>query len=716
MFRDRRPARADPRSQAPAAPWGKTARPPASPAPAIAARTAGHAIAGYSRWVARAPETRGLGTALAALYPAGEIGCLAHADSSRRAGFAPPMALAAYTATWKTHHSRRYSATAAALAAGMPAWLATAAATGVTSLPVLLGYTTAAAGVWSAVTWSDVMRHRRAMKAARARWDVIALSAGLENSRLVRETDIPTGQEFTVDVRGTGSTATKLARGDLAEKIAAALGLPAERVRIATDSRHAGNLIITVQTTDPWAAPVTHPALDPAHAPARRSVMDAPLSLGMVPDTGSPLELTVYDDQGAWHTNIMAATGGGKTTLYNNIIEQATARSDMLTMAIDLRKGTLPFFWGDALDARAGLSPDGTPEYDKALAIVEWGATLIKLRSARNGGRNHVPSPDDPGVLILLDEGDALLGADSPVAHKAKPHVGDILKGGRSAGVALAYAGQRAVVQYTGSKDVHANAGNKIVLRVNRGAEMNNIVPTWELDGMPDMSTYAQGKKGVALAVGPDGTWTAGQVANLSDLDAVAALAKRRGRPAAALPAAIADALPGYRDRHATAAASDGAAVITLDPARRHAAGTGPSPVTRLSGLAGDVAETLDSMPAAPDQPTSLADLIAARNAVNAAETNDPAANRAIPLPPHIAGPVLDLLEERGDAGARRDEIVTAVGRSRSTVASWLAIMRDHGVITATGAGKAARYHLPAHAPDTAAAGQDGDPADDDAA
>jgi hypothetical protein len=27
-----------------------------------------------------------------------------------------------------------------------------------------------------------------------------------------------------------------------------------------------------------------------------------------------------------------------------------------------------------------------------------------------------------------------MLGADSPIAHKAKPHVADILRGGRSAG------------------------------------------------------------------------------------------------------------------------------------------------------------------------------------------------------------------------------------------------------------------------------------------
>ncbi len=320
------------------------------------------------------------------------------------------------------------------------------------------------------------------------------------------------------------------------------------------------------------------------------------------------------------------------------------------------------------------------------------------------------------GAVSTVPDDD--VGADSPVAHKARPHVADILKGGRSAGVALAWAGQRAVVQYTGSKDLHANAGNKIVLRVNRGAEMNNIVPSWELDGMPDMSTYARGARGVALVVSPDGTWHAGRVAGLHDLDAVAALARRRGRPAAALPPGIAAALPGYLNRHDTTAAPGGAAVIPLPAGHGQpaAARGGPPAITRLArDLPGEVAARLDGMPAVPAQPVPLAGLIAARDAVSAAEDNDPAANRAIPVPGTIAGPVLALLGERGDAGARLGEIALALGRPESTVKRWLRIMRDQGLIAAAGTTRAGRYYLPGHAPDDA--GSDGDiPADDDAA
>jgi hypothetical protein len=689
---------------------------------------AGRGARAYGRWVARAPETRGLGTALAALYPAGEAIHLASADPLLVGAFAPPAALAAYASTWKAHHSRRYSATVAATAAGIPVWLATAAATGITSLPVLVSYTSASAVTWSAITWSDVLRHRRAHKAQQAKWATIALAAGLEHSRLITADDTRTGQRFRVDVRGTGKTPTQLARGDLAERIAGILALPPERVRVMPDRSHGGVILVTVQTGDPWAAPVTHPALNPAHAPAPRPVTAGPLRLGTDPDTGHDLPLTVYDKGGAWHTFILAATGGGKTTLYSNIAEQATARTDVLMWAIDLRKGTIPFFWGPALDACAGLSPDGTPQYAQALAILDWATRIVKLRSAASGGKNHVPSPSDPAILLLIDEGDTLLGTDSPIAHKAKPLVQDLWRGGRSAGIGVAFAGQRGIVTYTGSKDVHANAGNKIVLRVNRAAEMNNIVPDWEADKMPDMHTYAQGVDGVALVVDPRSQWRAGRIADLSDLDAVAALARRRGQPATTLPPVIATRLPGYTQRHdrtpgAPAQTSQDAAILTLPGQHNQPPGAGgqagwpagphdQNAITRLAhDLVAEVEARLGGMPTPPAAPTSLTDLLAARHAINNAETNDPATNQAIQLPERISGPILGLLADRGDTGARRDEIVAAVGKSRSTVANWLAILRDHGVVAASGAGKAARYYLPEHAPDADSQAQDDDAA-----
>ncbi len=683
----------------------------------MAARAAWRAAAGYGRWVAGSPETRGLGTALAALYPAGEIAHLAGADPLMMAAFAPPAALATAAGTWNAHHSGKYTAATAALAAAAPSWLAIAAAAGATTWPAAVGYTTAACASWSAITWSDVLRHRRARKAQQVKWQTIAAAAGLDGSRLVAAEQMRTGWRFRVDIRGCGKTARQLAGRELAERIAAILALPAERVRIATDPKHAGNIIVTVQTLDPWAAPVPHPALAPGYAPPARSITAGPLVVGENPDTGHPLGVTAYDKGGAWHTFVAAATGGGKTTLYSNLCEQATACTDVLVWPIDLRKGTIPYFWHPALDCWAGLNPDGSPQYERALAILEWAAMIVKLRSAATGGANHIPTPGDPAILIPVDEGDTLVGADSPIAHLAKPLLHDIFRGGRSAGVGLVFAGQRAVVQYTGSKDVHANAGNKIVLRVNRAGEMNNIVPDWEADNMPDMHSYAPGVSGVALLVDPTNQWLAGRIRDLSGLPAVGQLAQQRGKPTATLPAAFAARLPGYTDRHQAApAAGAGAAVLTLPTRNTPATDShGDRPdrtavVTHLTRrLPTEVQARLAGMPGPPADPTPLADLLAARQAISAAEDNPPEVNRAIPIPAAISGPVLRLLAERGDTGARRDEIVARLSKSRSGVAKWLAIMRDHGLIASSGSTSAARYYLREHAPDAGASTTDDD-------
>lgn len=693
-----------------------------------AGQTALTAIRGYGRWIAHSPDTRGLGNALAALYPLGEIGHLTGADPLMLGAFAPPAALAAWVGTYKKHASPRYSATVAATAAGIPAWLGTAAHLGILNLPTLLAYSISATVTWSAYTWSDVLKKRRAWAREQLKWDELATAAGLTDSRLVGIDDTRLGVRFRVDVRATGKRASQLAGNGkgLAEDIAAQIGLPAERVRITTDDKHAGIIRVLVQMLDPWAGPVLHPAM-PAHpdrvtvpasreqiAAAGRSVQATPLVVGVDPDSGADMVVTVFDHEGGHHVFVVAPTGSGKTTLYNNLIEQATTCTDVLVWGIDLGKGTIGRFWGPALDASACIG-----EEKKALAMLRWARTAIEERSKDSGGKNHVPSPTEPVILVFVDELDTLTGMHSPIAYEAKEHVEQIWRRGRSAGVILLTASQRGVQQYTGSKDPNANADYRIVLRMKRASEMGNAIEDWEAAGMPNMATYARGVKGVALVVDGENTWTAGRVRDLSDLDAVEDLAHRRGAPVATLEPAIAAKLSGYPDRHRTPAPTGGRSgghtpghddtTPTAAPSAGPAAGSGgfgidPSDrdaVDRLAGeLVADIEARLLGMPEPPAKGTPLADMIKAKEVLDNAENNPPEVNQNIPVPERVTGPVLAVLAERGADGARRDELVAAVGKSKSTVANYLAIMRDHGVIVARGVGKAARYYLPDHDPE----------------
>ncbi|MFD0687354.1 winged helix-turn-helix domain-containing protein [Actinomadura fibrosa] len=686
---------------------------------------------GYARWVMAAPDTRGLGTGLTALYPAGQ---LAHHyatgphDPLLLGAFAPPVALAAWVATYKTHGSPRYSGAIAAIAAGVPTWLATAAATGVTNLSTLLGYTVTASAAWSAYTWSDVLKERRRFAEAQAKWETIAGLAGLEGSRLLRTERTRTGVKFKIDLGVEGPSAAKLERGDLAEQIARCYGIGADAVRITSSRKNARIAWITIQLVDLWSQEIPHPAVtDPAAAAkGHRSILDGPFIIGTDPETGEDLELVVFDEGGARHVEIVATNGGAKTNTLSNIVQQGAECYDVLTIAIDLGKGVITTLWKGHLHEAAGVG-----EEDKALQILDWIDILVDERAIACAGGTHQPTPAAPVVLLAIDEQDTATGLDSPIAHRVKPVLDKVHRRGRSGGVVGITAKQRNVVQHTGTKEGSANTYTKIVGRVSDTNEMRKAVPDWETLGCPDMSTYGSGAAGVVLLVRQGGTWQTGRTRALYDPDTVKALADAYGPADAHLEPQIAAALPGYAERHPIPATTSATRTDTTDrpaaPGATEGSGSGgqdpvstPPPTgpssegsARGGGRTGDdgdwgfdpaddaavdeaargLVERLDEFIAEsvppPEQPTRLEDLNAARKKID---------NNTVPEP--VVQAVTAFLAERGTRGARRDELVAHLKLSKSRAAEHLGALRANGVITSAGNGKAARYYLPEHTPD----------------
>ncbi|GAA2159888.1 hypothetical protein [Actinomadura napierensis] len=681
----------------------------------------------YGRWVMASPDTRGLGTGLAALYPAGHLAHVyAPGDSLLLGAFATPAALAAWVATYKTHGSPRYSGAIAAIAAGIPVWLATAAATGITNLPTLLGYTLTASAGWSAYTWSDVLKERRRFAEAQAKWETIAGLAGLEGSRLLRTERTRTGVKFKIDLGVEGPSASRLERGDLAEQIARCYGIGADAVRIATHRKNARIAWITIQLVDLWSQPVPHPAVTEAAAAGaapvkgRRSILDGPFVLGTDPETGDDLELVLFDSGGARHTEIVATNGGGKTNTLSNIVQQAAECRDVLTIAIDLGKGVIPSLWGAHLHEAAGVG-----EEDKALQILGWIDAIVDERAIACQGGTHTPTADAPVILLIIDEQDTATGLDSTIAHLVKPVLDKVHRRGRSGGVVAVTAKQRNVVQHTGTKEGSANTHTKIVGRVSDTKEMTKAIPDWETLGYPDMSTYGSGAEGVILLARSGGRWQAGRTRALFDRDTVQALAAAYGPADARLEPAIAETLPGYTERHPSPATSTAASTATAGeqdgqrpaapgwttppkPPPRPATGTAPghrqgghdagwgfdpADADAVDQAAKGLVDRLDEFIAEtvppPEQPTRLDDLNAAQQSID---------NTAVPEP--IVQAVTGLLAERGAKGARRDELVARLDASRSTVARYLGSLCKDEIITRAGRGKAARYYLPDHAPD----------------
>ncbi|XVQ08114.1 hypothetical protein ACQP1W_36930 [Spirillospora sp. CA-255316] len=701
----------------------------AAPRRSVMGPVARAAARGYVRWVMAAPDTRGLGTGLAALYPAGQLAHeYAAGDGLLLGAFAPPAALAAWVATYKTHGSPRYSGAIAAIVAGVPVWLATAATTGITNLPTLLGYTLTATTAWSAYTWSDVLKERRRFAEAQAKWETIAGLAGLEGSRLLRTERTRTGVKFKIDLGVEGPSASRLERGDLGEQIARCYGIGADAVRITTNHKNARIAWITIQLVDLWHAEVPHPAAaDPVSAPAKghRSILDGPFVLGTDPENGADLELVVFDQGGARHVEIVATNGGGKTNTLSNIVQQAAECYDVLTIAIDLGKGVIPALWEDHLHDHAGVG-----EEDKALEILDWIDAIVDERAIACAGGTHQPTPTAPVIIFIVDEQDTATGLDSAIAHRVKPVLDKVHRRGRSAGVVGVTAKQRNVVQHTGTKEGSANTVTKIVGRVSDTKEMTKAIPDWEKRGYPDMSTYGSGAEGVILLAKSGGVWQAGRTRALFDPTTVKALAAAYGPADAHLEPHIAADLPGYLERHPIPATARAANTGTGHSGGRGGGGGGdaaddrtpgadsaPAPTPEPPAAAGNrsrrdqgwgfdpaddaavdqaakgLVERLDEFIAEtvtpPDQPTRMEDLHAAKREIAETTVPDPATES-----------VVRLLRERGPKGARRDELTQCLNKPVRTASRFLGALVDEGTIVRAGKGPAARYYLPEHHPD----------------
>ena len=143
-------------------------------------------------------------------------------------------------------------------------------------------------------------------------------------------------------------------------------------------------------------SPIPHPVLDSEpeiELPKSQSIMD-PLIVGMDPETGKPLEVSLYDDEyGAHGLLIVAMTGGGKTVLLNCLMERLTACDDVLVWDINLSKGKENRRWAAACD----LTAHGPRERAKALQILRLALKVIEYRGQQRRERRGDPRPDARG-------------------------------------------------------------------------------------------------------------------------------------------------------------------------------------------------------------------------------------------------------------------------------------------------------------------------------
>ena len=452
-----------------------------------------------------------------------------------------PVILTAWPAAWVLHaaHMAGHVVTCAAVAATVACWL-TWYRYGRESphprlLPTEAALITAAIGGWmaAAVTWGPLgwpghlltwiylagtvggywwMRRHEAVRAARQRredaaawaarkaeWHRVAHLIGLGDFHLQKVTPTRLGEDLLLtSAPGTELVSRVLGRERaIAEALAHLLGLKYGRIEL-NGTEYPGQLIISIREQAPTlAGPLTHPALDPASPygdwfPGRRSIRN-PVPIGVIPETGDPMELVLWDREGGKAIGIYSMTGGGKTNILDVIREAVTAMDDAVLVNLNGAGSGDERAWEPlSLLTAAGLQEGNAGLQAKISGALGWVRQLIGDRSetaADTGDSVFQPTRQDPAVVVIIDEIDEtgkIEGASKALEFLASKQ--------RKAAVILILAGQRATATWTGGSGVRINLSTVVTGLLARDSESRHAVGAE--NEIPDIAEYSGGEAG----------------------------------------------------------------------------------------------------------------------------------------------------------------------------------------------------------------------------
>jgi hypothetical protein len=582
--------------------------------------------------------------------------------------YAAAVAMVIAWLAWRRHergspHLRLRAAEAAAVTGAVGGWLAAAVTSGPLGWPAHLLSWIYLTGFAAGYAW---LRRHEAVRAARkrrddqaawtarkAQWHRIAHSIGLGGFDLQAVTPTRLGEEWLITGSPYGDLASRIAASSAAvtERLAHLEGLPYGRVEIRLTD-YPGQLIIGIRRDDPAVnGPVTHPALEPDSPYAewfpQHATIRKPIPIGVIPETGQPMELTLWDEEGGKAIGVYAMTGGGKTNMLDALRERVTAMDDAVLFQFNAAGSGDERAWEPlAALTVAGLASDDPQVATGILDGLGQARHLIGQRSetaAHTGDSVFQPTPRDPAVVILIDEIDEtgrIDGASKLLEFLASKQ--------RKAAVCLIIAGQRATATWTGGSGVRINLSTVVTGLLARDSESRHAVGA-END-IPDIAEYSRGEAGFFQI------WSVRQKKILA-----------RGRGFWMGNIGV------QRDK----------IIARRDPSRR----------PRLAVTAPDLRE---DAPAAKSPAGALKARIAAiKDRQDQGAAAAPGAKRlpaGTGIPAHALAILMPLLER--PEGVTSQQAGQAVGRSKSVAHDYLAALRDKGIAEMTGGGRGRRFRL----------------------
>ncbi|MFG2079385.1 FtsK/SpoIIIE domain-containing protein [Micromonospora tulbaghiae] len=279
---------------------------------------------------------------------------------------------------------------------------------------------------WLRFGWYPLVSRVRALVVYRRRWASVMATCGLATA-FAGERYVPQLLKVRSDRFGDELTVRLLPGqipddwGQAAERLAYAFRLRSGQARSTT---RPDRVVVRLVRRDPLANVV-----------APLPVIDVPeldaLPLG-VDEDGQPYRLRLAGS----HVLIAGATGSGKGSVLWSLLR---------SLAGGIRSGLIEVW---AFDPKGGMElAAGVPLFtrfayddpDSMAGVLDEAVKRMRLRAARLRGvtRQHVPTPEDPLLVLVVDELAALTAyiTDRKVRDRIKESLGLLLSQGRAVGV-----------------------------------------------------------------------------------------------------------------------------------------------------------------------------------------------------------------------------------------------------------------------------------------
>ncbi|WP_229406948.1 FtsK/SpoIIIE domain-containing protein [Micromonospora sp. NBRC 110038] len=279
---------------------------------------------------------------------------------------------------------------------------------------------------WLRFGWYPLVARVRALVVYRRRWASVMATCGLATA-FAGDRYVPQLLRVRCDRYGDELTVRLLPGqipddwGQAAERLAYAFRL---RTGQARSTNRPDRVVLRLVRRDPLAEVVG--PLPVAEVPD----FDG-LALG-VDEDGQPYRLRLAGS----HVLIAGATGSGKGSVLWSLIRSLAAgiRSGLVELWAFDPKGGMELAAGVPLFARFAYD-----DPDSMAGVLEEAVKRMRVRAARLRGvtRQHVPTPEDPLLVLVVDELAALTAyiTDRKVRDRIKEALGLLLSQGRAVGV-----------------------------------------------------------------------------------------------------------------------------------------------------------------------------------------------------------------------------------------------------------------------------------------